>query len=900
MSPNPQSDRVAELFLAWIELSAGERQQRMQGLREHDPALAQDLDRLLARFDADAQAPDFTELLPRDDVDAAGGTAGERLGPFALDREIGRGGMGTVWRAHRVDGQYEQQVAIKRLLAVSAGGGDARAVIERFLRERQTLAGLKHPHIASLIDGGIDAAGLPWFALELVDGLPITHYVARHGLGVPARLRLLLQALQAVQFAHQRLIVHRDLKPDNLLVTTTGEVKLLDFGIVKLLDDVDGERHTVTGARLFTPNYAAPEQVEGGAIGVATDVYALGVVIYELLVGQRPFATRGQGLQLPQVIAQWKAEAPSRALARLAGSDRLARKLRGDLDTIVLRCLARETARRYPTVQAVHDDIERFLDGRPILARPDSATYRAGKFLRRHPLGVAAAAAGIGLLVASTAFSVMQSQRAGYEAKRALQFATTAESERDLALIETRRQELLREHYASVLNRAMSSGSAIDPRVLLDMIADVGRSAAASDPGSRRTIHLGLAELFVSRNDFPRAIAMLEALAAEREQLSILEQVAYAESLGTSYLRTGAMDRFEAVLADGEAAARRAGDRRAASEAILLVLRAQWLRMQAQPDAAYETALRAVERVGHAPRMSALAHGQVLLNAAQTALLVGRLDDADRLQREGIARWDAGGLQRSVNYRTAQTLQANLTVLRGRPREALTLFERLAGDDGDSEEPAVAAAARRSSQARVLSMLARHDEAIALARDAGRRFCAQMPGVAPDCVRIRLMLVDVALAAGQAGLARRELAEVVAQAGNPPAQSLAILFDAYGALVRLAEHAGAAEIDAAARTLDALAAQNPGASRAALRLRLTAAEGLLDAGRTSQATALMAPVLGNPTSDAGLAAGGLDDTLLRLWRGRESGAPDGAQPAALRTLAELLGPAHPSVVRWGR
>ena len=891
MSASPHAARAAELFVELIELAPAERLARLDLLMAGEPELGAELSALLRRFDGNPSAPNLAGALAGD-VDASSGAAGQRIGPFELIAEIGRGGMGAVWRAQRVDGQYTQQVAIKRLHPGAAGAADTRLLVERFLRERQTLAGLKHPNIAALLDGGVDPLGLPWFALELVEGEPITIYAHKRQLAPRDRIRLLLQALEAVQFAHQHLVVHRDLKPDNLLVTATGDVKLLDFGIVKLLDGV-GDNRTQTGARLYTPSYAAPEQVEGGEISVATDVYALGVILFELLVGRRPFGNTG-GSQLPQVSAQWRAEAPSKMLAQI-GPARAARGLRGDIDTLVLRCLAREPQRRYPTVQALADDLSRYLDGRPITARPDSVGYRVGKFLRRHPLGVGASVLGLGLLLGLTAFSVRQAQRAADEAVRAQEFAASAEHERDLATTESRRQELLREHYGSVLNRALASGAPVEAAALLDLLGQVDLTAAASDPSARRSIQLGLAELFLIRNDFNRAIPLLEAMAPERSSLSANEQVAYAETLAISYLRTGQPAKVDAVLSEGEAAAATLGERSAAAQAQLMIVRAQWVRGNGDVDGAFAAALRAVELARTSTTMGALFHGQILVNAAQSAMAANRFDEAEALTREGLTRWAEGGLTRNIGYRVGLTLLANLTLLRGQPRVALATFEQIASE-AEVGETLPAAAARRSSHALALSLMAQHDQAIEMARAASEQFCAAVGASTPDCLRMRLTLVDVAVAAGRSELGRRELSSVQALAGEAPPATIAATLPVYAMLLDLLDNASPSSLRAAESALEGMAALGATGPRKALRLRLAAAERLLASGKDAFAASLVAAALDDAAQPVDSA---MDAALLGLWRSRAPEAIAG-HAAARSALTEQLGPDHPSVLRWQR
>jgi eukaryotic-like serine/threonine-protein kinase len=340
----------------------------------------------------------------------------ERIGPFRIEREIGHGGMGTVYLAERDDGQFRQRVALK---LVRVAGSDP--LVQRFLQERQILAELEHPGIARLLDGGVTPDGAPWFAMEFIEGEPIDRFCASRDLPIAERIRLFREVCAAVEYAHGRHIVHRDLKPGNILVTASGVVKLLDFGVAKLLEGESASGPTTrTTFRAMTPEYAAPEQVRGAAVSSATDVYALGILLYELLVGERPYALHGCSPgEVERIVCATEPVRPSTAARSRSATGRPAaahttgaiatggggadthawRHLRGELDTIVLKALRKEPERRYPSAAALLEDLSRYAEGRPLLARPDSATYRARRYVRRHAAGIvlALAAAGIGV-----------------------------------------------------------------------------------------------------------------------------------------------------------------------------------------------------------------------------------------------------------------------------------------------------------------------------------------------------------------------------------------------------------------------------------------------------------------------------------------------------------------------
>lgn len=338
---------------------------------------------------------------------------GERVGPYTLIERIGSGGMGSVWRAQRSDGRFEAQVAIK-FLRIQEGAAAAR----RFQLEGGYLARLTHPNIARLLDAGISERGLPYLVLELVDGLAIDAYAERHGLSVEARVRLFLHVLDAVQHAHAHLIIHRDIKPSNVLVTARGEVKLLDFGVAKLLSGDAGTEPGVTrelGVAL-TPEYAAPEQYLDQPVTTATDVYSLGLLLYRLLSGRHARENLGNGAQALLKLATAPDPGPPSAVSM---EEPARRALRGDLDNIVGKATAREAGRRYASVAELAADLRRHLEHEPVTAQPPTVTYRIGKFVRRHRGGVAAATLMGVLLISATAMTAWQARVAQAGERRA-------------------------------------------------------------------------------------------------------------------------------------------------------------------------------------------------------------------------------------------------------------------------------------------------------------------------------------------------------------------------------------------------------------------------------------------------------------------------------------------------
>lgn len=349
---------------------------------------------------------------------------GERIGPYRIIRLIGRGGMGDVYEAERDDAQFQRQVAIKFI----KHGTATEFVRDRFSRERRILAKLDHPHIARLFDGGATAEGSPYIVMEYVAGEPITTYCRNRQLSVAEKLRIFRQVCSAVQHAHQNLVIHRDLKPSNILITENGAPKLLDFGIAKLLTaegDAEDSR-TQTGQRLMTPEYASPEQARGQAVATTTDVYSLGVVLYELLTERRPHEFKTcSPFEIERAIWETNIEEPSQAVVRESQAHaRLARRLSGDLDNIVLMAMRKEPERRYQSVEQFSEDLRRHLAGLPVTARKDTFGYRMSKFARRNKTGVAVMA----LLLVLTVSMAVQTFRIAKERDRANQEAATAQA----------------------------------------------------------------------------------------------------------------------------------------------------------------------------------------------------------------------------------------------------------------------------------------------------------------------------------------------------------------------------------------------------------------------------------------------------------------------------------------
>jgi serine/threonine protein kinase/tetratricopeptide (TPR) repeat protein len=428
---------LSRLMDEWLDLPEDRRAAWLTSLEPQHADLLPTLRELLSQ----QLKPAFLEALPvlgdgPGDAQAAPGSfaPGALAGPYRLERELGRGGMGVVWLGTRADGSLKRDVALKFPLFSFPDP----ALTSRFARERDILERLEDARIARLYDAGVTANGQPYLALEYVEGEAITAYCDRLRLDLRARLKLFLDVLQAVQYAHANLVVHRDLKPSNILVTNAGQVRLLDFGIARLLEEGEAAETDITrsGGRALTPDYASPEQIAGHAITTATDIYSLGILLYELLTGSRPYRLpRGaSGGDLAASLLGVNPARPSQATTdELPAGSRggltakaLAATLRGDLDTIILKAIQKEPQARYSTADAFAQDIERYLTGQPVLARPESRWYRARKFVLRNKLAVSAAMTAVLALAAGAGIALWQAHRAVGEKRRADTEAATA------------------------------------------------------------------------------------------------------------------------------------------------------------------------------------------------------------------------------------------------------------------------------------------------------------------------------------------------------------------------------------------------------------------------------------------------------------------------------------------
>jgi serine/threonine-protein kinase len=606
-----------------LELAPADRAAFLDRCTAADADLGDAVRSLLAAADASSPldepaaafaGPFLRELARESDPPACSPAA---LGPYRLIRELGRGGMGTVYLAERFDDQYEKRVALK-LMPTWSSGSTRR--VQRFLEERQILASLDHPDIARLVDGGVTPDGLPWFAMEYVDGAPITVHCETRSLAVADRLALFCVVCSAVQYAHRNLVVHRDLKPLNILVTPDGRVKLLDFGIAKLLAATgpgDGVP-TETADRTLTPLYASPEQLRGGPVSTATDVYALGVLLSVLLTGRHPYRlTTPDPYEVERAVLEQEPLRPSAIVAQSGdpGHRGLRRRLEGDLDAIVLKALEKDPARRYGTAAQLEADVRRHLSGLPVLARAGSRGYHARKFVRRHRVGAAVTAAVTVLVLGFTVVAAVQARRIRDQAERIV-------AGRGDAVEMTR---ILTNTYHET--RRTSADRGLIARDVLDSAAALITRHRIPDPTRRAGLELELGWAYLLLNLPEQARVRAESSLAIHRSAPPSRNTRVAESLqllGDALLAQGLLAGADSAYAGVLAVQRAAPRRREVARA--LVGLAEVRRGQGRLDQAESLARRAMSIDGADPDATA--------DLAQSTRTLGRI----LLERRDLAQ----------------------------------------------------------------------------------------------------------------------------------------------------------------------------------------------------------------------------------------------------------------------
>ncbi len=863
--------RLSALLDEALDLDAGARAAWLDRQGRTHPDLAPALRRLLAAH-ATSETTDLLARLPTLDGRPPAPPPHEalqacaRIGPYRLVRELGSGGMADVWLAERADGAFAREVALKlpRLSRLR------RDLALRFARERDILARLEHPHIARLYDAGVDGDGhrdgLPWLAMEFVDGQAIGAHCDRLRLDLRARLALFAQVLEAVQYAHAHLVIHRDLKPSNILVSTDGQVRLLDFGIAKLLAD-DDQAHetqlTELSGRALTPDYASPEQIQGRPLTIASDIYSLGVVLFELLTGHRPYRLKLDSVaQLEQAIVSVDPPRPSSVVdadaaeARRSSAPRLARALAGDLDTVVLKALAKSPAGRYATVASFAQDLQRHLAGEPVLARAPSWIDRSRRFVARHRFAVAVTATVTVALLAAAALSLQQAQHAREQAARAeevKQFVvdifrgadTNAGSDRRTTGVELLRQarqrldavplsdEAVRVELLTTIGSGLSGlgETALAESVLAEAAQRADSLAEGHPLAAAARAHHG--QVLLETREPRRAAAPLEAaerVFRQRDDRARLSEVLRARAVLRSHegrlMDAVALAREAAQVADSQ---RAPADLRVQVDAYYIL--AALLQTAQQPgalDAAARAHALAQQLFGNRPTALGLTirskYAMLRANDGDVAAAVAEFVEITRLHGEML------GPDHPV---VADDLK-NLGVLQrrlGDPRGAIASFReelRLRGLTA-VEGRSVAVAVARTSLSGALLLGGYAEEALAEVREAARIYVALFDADHADARAARAAEGLVLARLGRLDEAEAVFATVLARPASSPVETamvrgrLAILRAAQG------RHAEAAEL------LDQATAFYTDAPWARARLQAERARSLLLTGQPAEA-----------------------------------------------------------------
>jgi serine/threonine-protein kinase len=724
-----------------LEIPPAEREAWLATLRMQNPTLAADLQTLLKEhhsldeeryLEAGAATPLGRQSL-----------AEQTVGAYTLESPIGQGGMGTVWLAKRSDGRFEGHAAVKFLnVALQGRGGEAR-----FKREGNILARLAHPNIAHLIDAGVSATGQPYLILEYVAGQHIDKYCADHALDLEARLRLFLDVMAAVAHAHANLIVHRDIKPSNVLVTNEGRVKLLDFGIAKLLEDearAGGGAAMITreGERALTLAYAAPEQVAGDQVTTGTDVYALGLLLYLLLIGKHPAeSTLHSPVDLIKAIVDTESPRPSDAVA---ATHKLRRALRGDLDTIIAKALKKNPAERYLSATAFADDLRRYLGHQTISARPDTLAYRARKFVRRNYTPVALAAAATIATIVGVIGMVIQ--------------ARTTRIERDFALRQLSRAEAINDFNSFVLSDAAPSGK---PFTVNDLLARaeqlIGRQQGPID-ANRVELLISIGWQYLSQEEYATARRLLEQARALAGALPDRSNHARAScALATALANKTDLPEAESLIQEG--LNELPDDPQFALDRVFCLLRGSEVAMvRGQSGEAVTRAQAAQRALSHSPFRSEVLELDNLTALARAYRHAGQVREARAAFEQASARLTALGRDETQRAGGLYTNWGLAAWAWGQPLDAERLLRRALTISQDNHAEATVPPLVLVNYARSLMDLGRLDEAADYAERAHAK--AEAAGNQLDVIQSLLQRAAIYRRQGQLERAAQMLSEV--------------------------------------------------------------------------------------------------------------------------------------------
>ena len=875
--------RVDALLDELLDLPEEVRLAQLRSRHEEDSAVLAEAESLLLAAHASGEFLDGNDRPPLEDFvpDAA---LGMRLGAWSITRLVGRGGMGEVYEATRADGEFEQRVAIKLLQR------EAAAQLERFQGERQILARLEHSGIARLYDGGITADRRPFMVMEYVEGRPITEYCAERRATWDERLRLFVQVCDAVAYAHRNLIVHRDLKPSNILVTADGTVKLLDFGIAKLLDP-QLARVTQVAVAPMTPICAAPEQLTGGPITTATDVYALGLLLFELLSGSHPWMTFGTSmLQALRTVLQRSAPLASRAAEANPEAPLPARLLRGDLDAIIAKALRTEPGHRYATVESLKLEVDRVLHGEPVEAREGARLYLMGHMLRRYRWTVAAAAAIFISLAGGLGLAAWQAHRVAIERDNA---------RRDALREEAVRYSLTRLFRAAIADHGTQPATA---KNMIDSSAQRVLRDYRDQPQLAGQLVLTLADLYGALEDVAGADTLLEGFVADADAKT--DPVALADArqkLANIELLRGHADRAGQLLDQADAFWASSSQPYLEERLEGLAVRARLLRARGDLDGAIAATRAAIQQrialSGHDHRETAVLYNSLAISLATA----NRLDQALAAYHETTAIYRAIGLGDAIDAQIIVANTGTLELRSGHLKAAEVLLKSSVERERSIAGDSAAVAAAMGYYGKVLSITNRNEPAISVLREAtalGERYAGAS---SPLAIQNRLFLGEAQLAIGDQQRARATLmaAHDAALAQYGAAHPLTLRSQL--ALSQLAAATGNQEqaqvqLRATVEGLRKLGAQGePNLAQALEAL----GEGELRSGETAQASATLQEALAirekSPEDlwELAVACERLGEALLK------AGGPAAADllKKAAHDLETQLGADHPETLR---
>ncbi|HEV2268736.1 MAG TPA: protein kinase [Steroidobacteraceae bacterium] len=882
-SPEGRSGRLDSELDRLLDLPPEQRERALRHDYAGEPQLRAELESLLRS--AAAMGSFMAEpAQPSREAAADAAAIAVRLGPWELIRRIGSGGMGEVFEARRGDGSFEQRAAVKLLHA------GAVAQHERFHVERRILARLEHGGISRLLDGGVADDGRPWMAMEFVEGVPITDYCLQSHATLVERLHLFEQVCDAVAYAHRHLVVHRDLKPANILVDADGRVRLLDFGIAKLLDQ-DAPVLTQTASVLLTPAYSAPEQIAGGPVTTAADVYALGLLLFELLAGCRPWPeTRSSLAQTLRAVLEKPVPTLSIVAAANPEAPLPSRTLRGDLDAVVAKAVRTEAAQRYATVDALKLDVSRVLCDEPVAAREGARRYRVGHFLRRHRWPLAAVAAVFVSLAGGLGATTWQAHR--------------AEIQRDNARRDLAREEALRYELTGMFRNVLAENGdhQLDAKGMLDASARQLLSAYRGRPKLAGPLVITLADLYDALEDAEGGAALLEGYLAQAGADSDPASVADArQKLANLDLLRGNVDRAGGLLDQAQAYWAQTPNRYDEERLEGLGIRARLQRSRGDLQGAIATEQETIRQrlavSGRVHRETALLYNSLAI----TLTAANRLDEALAAYRETSAIYQALGLGEGLDAQIILGNTGTLELRTGHVRDAEPLlrnaFERERALAGDS----AAVAAAMGYYGKVQTITNRPAEAVATLQEAAALGAHYAGESSPLALQNRLFLGEAQLGTGDPAAARATLQAVQDAARKQYGPSHVLTQRAALALARvdLAQgHADAArthllQVVAALRQLGPQAEANLSEALVAL------GETELSRGQPQEARAPLAEAVVLREKN-GSQAWDLAEARERLGEALAGVGDGGARPLlqqAEGALEAQLGPNHPLTLR---